>query len=223
MLNSWCQWSPAFPSGRRVLNCPRLRTPSISSSTLRSASSKEPTRRRPIAGAQLRPKGRVEEKAPQLTNDGPVPRARDPQHLDLNGPPTVHAQRRQPHPIERIRAARRALSAAAEVERLGVDGGAEWHVPRAIEPRVERPCAAGDGEVPGREKACGQWRYPGRELVCVVPDQEASGGQKDVWIRVRVLAALGVGSAVGGFIVITLVGGLMGNWATILLLLLLLR
>ncbi len=42
------QWSPpAFPSGRRVLNCPRLRTPSMSSSTLSSATSDEPTRFRP--------------------------------------------------------------------------------------------------------------------------------------------------------------------------------
>ena len=42
------QWSPAFPSGRRVLNCPRLRTTSISPSILRVASSKEPTRFRPM-------------------------------------------------------------------------------------------------------------------------------------------------------------------------------
>jgi hypothetical protein len=55
----------------------------------------------------------------------------------------------------------------------------------------------------------------------VVPDQEASDGQKDVWIRV---AALGVGSVVGGFIIITRVGRLRGGkWMMVLPLLLLLR
>ncbi len=87
----------------------------------------------------------------KLTNDSPVPRTWDTQHLDLNGPPTMYAQRRQPYPIECVRAACSTFS-AAEVERLGIDG-TEWYVPRAIESCVEGPCAAWDGEVSGCEGA----------------------------------------------------------------------
>jgi len=69
----------------------------------------------------------------------------------------MHAQRRQPHPIERVRRTATAslalatFAAAAEVERRGIYG-TERDVTRAIESRVKRPGAAGDGEVSRRVK-----------------------------------------------------------------------
>jgi len=68
----------------------------------------------------------------------------------------MHAQRRQPHPIERIRrtdiaALALATFAATEVERRGIYD-TERDVTRAIESGVERPGTAGDGEVSRRVK-----------------------------------------------------------------------
>jgi len=68
----------------------------------------------------------------------------------------MHAQRRQPHPIEAIRrtaiaALTLATFAAAEVERRGIYG-TERDVTRAIKSHVERPGAARDGEVSRRVK-----------------------------------------------------------------------
>ena len=40
----------------------------------------------------------------QLTNNGPIPRTRNPQHLALNLPTTMQTQGRKPDPIHRIRA-----------------------------------------------------------------------------------------------------------------------
>ena len=166
------------------------------------AASKEPTRFRPMikfspretkdTSSQIRhrreqwprnDRGESEMKECVLTDDGPVPRARDPQHLDLDRPPTMHAQRRQPHAIERIRR-RTALTASlalatfaatvaiAEVERRSIHD-TERNVAGAIESRIERPGAARDGEVSRRVESRREYGHPGRQLVRVVPDQEA--------------------------------------------------
>lgn len=151
----------------------------MSSSTLSSAASSEPTRFRP----RFEHSSKSDEiKRPEaLTNDRPIPRAWDPQHLDLDRPPTVHTQRRQPHPVQRIRAPG-ALPCAAEVQRLSIDIVAR-NITRTIEARVEAPRTARYREIPGRACTRRKQGHPRREFICVVPDEEALCGEEGVQIH----------------------------------------
>ena len=90
----------------------------------------------------------------------------------------MHAQRRQPHPVQRIRASR-ALPRAAKVQRLGIDIAVR-DVTRTIEASVEPPRTARYREIPGRAHARRKQGYPRCELVCVVPDEEAPCGDEDL-------------------------------------------
>jgi hypothetical protein len=60
------------------------------------------------------------ENAFKPTDDNPVARTRDTQHLDLNGPPTMHAQRRRLYPIECVQATCCTFSAEVEPSNLNV-------------------------------------------------------------------------------------------------------
>jgi hypothetical protein len=83
----------------------------------------------------------------------------------------VHTQRRQPHPVQRIRAPH-ALPGTAEVQRLSIDIAVR-DVTRAIEAGVEPPRATRYREVPRGACSSRKQGHPRREFICVVPNEEA--------------------------------------------------